>query len=1245
MARWRHYVRKGDAAFDQRDLQVNGRARPSEAFDLAGGEFYKVPPGYQGFAADGIWYENAIEVSAGLSESFGASAHPLNTLKWRFDSTMAAVQGPDGLVVLATEAEQKLSLVARRWQLRGDFQVRLRVHNCAIAEGADTSPLADNAVWLAVTRLTNEDVFLRVKRWRGKNPEDDGVAAEVFGDAFVGALVRQGLEDFDLVIARDDGAITGTVVEHETGVEHTVYGPVAFPGILFLSAGARCTKNEPWGFELSKLLHDHGWHNYSHRASWWREGRDGTFRDDFVGDELDPELWTTSTSGGGTHTVEDGLALSVDGPGSVAARTPAITGDFSLLLDVRVPDTNANAGAASNATDAIFQARLWTAATRPSTTVGLYLDDEGQPVARARHRAKDADPWTTLAEQPAALPAGTSSWRIALHRRGLLVQLLVLDQTGAVVLDAEDDTLHTLPVHAYLEVVAETEGAVLDATVRTAHLSSPHALDGDAWPLRSYAASLFAAVSEVRAADGEAPALSDVTIIDIAERRPAWRAVGSGLGPTAFPTVEGRAALMWGAPWDPWFDPDLGRLWVPVRAQGPLGTPSFIGIDLRRDQVWRKRPASEAGFGFDAPVAYRHLGLGYTPLAVPLHGLGDIGRPPNARPIRYQRWREGSHEWHAWATEGGVRLRRFDQVEWDEVIILAPLAHEDESIAVTCTVQQVVVLPGGADHASQLVASAIIHGDYAVAVYRDLADLLGGAATLYGADSADAVYTGTGAAARWDEPPRERLLGAAIDEGGQDIDARVPLSQADGDRFPLIAVPRRWGLSLIQDGWIQADVRATHWETVEAGAPGVAPAVLAAQPRSARLTSDADIAPGRGFLAVQEWGSGNALLQGDPPPEPTIARVEVLSLARQNVRYSLAPEDIDGEEFPEQIPNGEMIRLIESPPDAAAGVRLVIGYHVPQGAVVEWDLWTVGAGTFRGPHIGGTKVTLTGWGLENTREVRVGGVPCFRLRRQEDPAGGPATLSAVNRALAYIEHSEAKSPVMPDEELEATAEWPHDLEVVANDGGVLLLPDGFVYESNLCIERTTRRLLARLPTDQVLDRDPKVDKLQRHIMIALALLICRYRNGFQVKVARDTFRAEAKGDGLFAYAASAGAGPPLPTMSEEQIRAYVLARAFGGGPTTKRVLDVAESILGVRPTIVEGYREFTIEVDEGDLPGTLPTNDFWGDDADDDPLDSHSFMDRDFWAGEDPRIGALRSALDFVRATGVAARVTVAPAA
>jgi hypothetical protein len=142
-------------------------------------------------------------------------------------------------------------------------------------------------------------------------------------------------------------------------------------------------------------------------------------------------------------------------------------------------------------------------------------------------------------------------------------------------------------------------------------------------------------------------------------------------------------------------------------------------------------------------------------------------------------------------------------------------------------------------------------------------------------------------------------------------------------------------------------------------------------------------------------------------------------------------------------------------------------------------------------------------------------------------------------------------------------------------------------------------------------------------------------------VEADHVLATATGVGLDMLAGSFDAVPPVD-LDAASLRNFVTARAFGNRVTPKAIKDILEAVLGERPGMEEGYREFTILLTDpysGQDGIALDTN-WYGDDDGIEPLD-YAFFGRDFFGGENVQVTAVRSVLDVVRVAGVEPKVAI----
>jgi hypothetical protein len=527
----------------------------------------------------------------------------------------------------------------------------------------------------------------------------------------------------------------------------------------------------------------------------------------------------------------------------------------------------------------------------------------------------------------------------------------------------------------------------------------------------------------------------------------------------------------------------------------------------------------------------------------------------------------------------------------------------------------------------------------------------------YGGADPDARWASREAAGRSGPAPHARLNGDAADGGAPLLDVIVPPAHAlpDGDGLPLIATVRPLAVTLIQDSEVPADAPVASWGTPDAPEP-VAHALVRA-PTSAALSPRADIETRAGYLAV-----GERLSEG-------FGYLTTISLAQGNVRQRLTPAGID----PSMASTGSAVSGLVSlgaPPDTLAGWRIAAGFSrfiqtrpgsgigIGGGVVIvlkptlvlEYDVYAVNAPDGEtyppsGPHIGGDRVGLVGYdwtGEERVYTRRAGrDVEAFRVAIEDvtpgAPPEAPKLLSAVVRALGWHEH--ANTPVMGDDELAATAEWPADVIVVMRDGAVVELPGGWVYQSAPCIEFAARRILARLPRARF-DADPKHDRWQRHLAIAIARLICRLQGDVLTPAVADTYRATATGEALDEWGRSYALVRPYVTMPDGDCRDF-FAEAVLAQPTPQRCRRILEAILGGVVTIVEGYREFTAYWEPPVNPeATEVRSNFWGAIGEAEPLQT-AFYNRDFYGGVDARVVVAREALELFRPAGVRANIRI----
>lgn len=1249
--RWRHHVRKGDGDTDRRDLQVNGSARALGPWRAAHGDF-AAPAGvakYVGFGADGRWYEDGRLVPTSLTESFSTDAHPFNSLKWSIAAeTMTWEQQVGGLVAstLGGGAE-RFEVDGSSFQLRGDFHVRLTVQS-TMTEGTDDTGELDNAVWFGVRRLTDGAAYWRVKHTRNATLDNPaGFAAEVGG---VGDQVGYsgygfaGTAKYDLVIRREGGVLKLDAVPAGEAAINVFEGAVS--GILTLDFGVRQNGADAWSATIAKLTHVSGWHSYTGTASWSAEQARGVVFEEWVGDELDPLLWTKATTAGGYATPgadDDGrrleIGLNVAGDASVTG--PTVTGDFTSRVTVHWtrPETYAQP---VETTDTLF-ALDWLAelgANDARVTVQISVDhvdggageDFKRVVVDVLQDKADGAGESGVAQNANLPDVPEDGVTIVVERRGKVFDVHVDDLAGNRLATASilAGSIPTVPMQPRFRCASANSAADFSTLVGTFTIATPHALQHvTAWPTDFYGAGAIATSAEVTAVPGSGltPVLSQFALVDIGARVPVWRIVGYGDGAG----VSGLQALPGGRVGDVYVDPDAGRLVIPVGSTDPVNDGGFVFVDLVNDRI-RLHRSGGAIQQFDGTVGQRQLGLGYTATA---ESPGP-NVPQGGSALGYDETHGGGsagEDLRIWTTEKGITAYNAFTAA-----AVALVLDDNPGVDGTTLIFRSVTLQPEAGKAPALVVAAQRRTDIAVIVYRSLTAAIAAGVENVPGELAEAIYTGTAPDAGNVGFTAGKVVGAAALGVGEvpDLHALRPAS-AWSAGLPLIAVARgATGATVLQDTAAPADAVAMTWEVeaeiVDDGAPPDL-TMLRWDPVAVQLTPDADIEPGarKGWLIV-----GVAAKRILFDTEFLFGGLETVSLASGLARDYVETTDVDAVEFDDVDPRatGRGVLVIYPPPGVLSGIRVAVGLSEYRTGVLEYDTLTIGGGPWNGPHIGGTRFAVEGWGLDNVVEVTVGGEACFGLRL--DVSGEVPSLSAVNRALGWIEHPADASPVMYDDELEATPEWPHDVVLRFRDGFEVLLVDAFVYESDLCIERNLRRLLGRLDEARF-DQDPKANWLQRHILVALAFLICRVRRAFHTPLERDTYRAEAIGEGLEHLAASYDAAEPYGGMSDAQLRAWILAKAFGNRVTVKAIKDVLEPILGVRPTITEGYREFTVHVEALPQGEDFPANFFA--DEDDPDLTTGAFYDRDFWGGDDPRIVAARRVLDIVRAAGVRANL------
>lgn len=1251
-ARWRHQVRQGEADADRRDLQTQANARALGPWLDAHQQFadpqLSNEPGdtaaYTGFAANGWWYENGRRVSTGPGDLLGNAVHDFNTRKWERSGGMPHTPATDGIHLHPLTASASTFGATGRFEIRGDFHVRLVVTASLMLPGPSDGAGDDNAIWFGVRTVSGNAAY-RAKHTRSTTR--DGFAAEVDGvGSFVG-YTEQAIdadEGYQLAAIRDGATLRllaalpdGTTVPLWTG---------SVPGRCVVEWGARnrvvATPTPAWTATVAEYRHAVGWHNYSARASWARERTLGVISEDWAGDEIDTRLWGVNESTGASVTTGAvasgrGAVMAITEGGHARMRLAAITGDWRARMVARTARADGYEQADG---DVVHLLRLdimppsesvvmslaieSTAADGEVTVRPVVLYDDGlggDPVVLAT-----GDPFSTIS--PAVV--------LTVERRGKVLIFTVDDHDdGArpLAYTSTDSAVPTAPLTVRIGVESDAPDAAVSALATSFLVTSPHALRLDSWPTAYYGAGAVGLPIEVAKYPGGSatPQLCHLTLIHAEDRAPFWRMVGVGTdedGP-------GDQALPPGAVGDVWADPDGGRIVIPIA--GDDG--GFAIVDLVQDMIFLRQGST--GREFSGPVSWRHLGLGYTTT----DAFDASDAPPDGSALGYAQVEAGdglAGPLKCWTTAQGVRVV-LPHVFGDPFADL--MADIDPETDGETEVYRSVLLPP-ADPAgpSALLILARRRNDLCVAVYLDAeARASAGSESAPGAD-ADAIYTGT------DPDPANvgfvagKIIGPAdlATDGVPDIHAIRPTAEA-ADGRPLFAVCRlKHGASVTQDASPPSAATISTWGIISGGLSvggggGDDRSKLAAGGAGVRLTPDACTLAGnaRGWLVV---ATGATFVTGGG--EITIAKgdVDVISLVSGRVRSRVYPAVVAPEEFFGLDPrfSAQGLAIAYPPPGVMAGLRLYGGMAGHLTGVFEYDEITVGGGPWDGPHYGGTTIHLQGWGLDDVVGVDVGAVDCFRLAL--DVRGEQPRLKAVVRALGWIEHP--GGPVMPDDELVVTPTWPQDVTIRWRDGTEIVIPDGYTYRSDLETEAQLARIIARLP-ESVLNGDPKGDTPQRHLMLALASQLVRQQEETAAALSRDTYVQTATGLGLAHLGGSYGAAPPYVGMSDAATRAWVTARIASARVTPLAICDMLEPVLGVRPTITEAYRQFTIHVDRLAIEASAgaPRN-FWADPLDPDPL-TGGYFDRDFWGGEDPRIVAARRILDVMRAAGVRADLQI----
>lgn len=1262
MARWRRYRRNERADDFARDLPYNGRARIPYPPTQAAAAFLAPDgvEGWHGYGADGWYRADGRKVEAEAGEDFNADRWPFNTSKWTITkpATWWTAYGA-GLAAMTEGANASTwRASAKRWELRGDFFLRLVIRADSMTNGTlDGVEDADNAVWLGITPRSNGAAFVRVKQYFGKS--DKGFAVEKSGDAFAGdeQIVGAFPPVVWLELQRSNGQIRARYRDatpgQPVGDPVELWGPFNLPGIVEVDFGARnASANGPWGAIFNAFRVIHGAHTYSPMASWRRETIHGSVFDRFEGDQLDPDLYTASTTGTASAAPVAGLDAAA-GPGlrlhsaggSATVETRPVHGDMAAQIEVvlaaeTLSAHNSGVAVAMHAyvpvDDATLRVQVLTSGTG---TLTARIDYAGSPEPYAEAEMEmDADIPLTL----------------RIEREATVIVASVYGRNGEEIISARTTVLNTLPTVLRIHQSQESASDPVTAYVRRLQVTSPWALRMEAWPASTYATAAQAHPFEV---SGLTEA-SDVTLIDPATRSTAWAIYACGVTSTPADYAS-QAAMQAGPVGRPFFDAEAAALWLPVGTPGGGGTGEFVEVNLREDLI-----RSYTYYGrnlFAGRVGRRHWGLGYA------DDPGADHLPEAGQPVTYARIEATRGPMYLWATStGGVSLWQQVEGDWHQARVSVDATDADPDLTLPFQVGDVRVY-AESPSAGIVVSALAFEAERVLCVYRDLEALIDAAAVAPSNRHAHASYGGTDPDARWPSrqaagragpAPAPRLHGAADDGGAAILDVIVAPAHAlpSGDGLPLIATIRPAAVTLLQDAAVPADAPAASWGIPTAADP--AAKVLSYAPTSAALSPDADIEARTGYLAV---GERQSELSG---------YLTTISLAQGNVRQKLRPANID----PSMSGTGSAVVGLASlgaPPDTLAGWRIAAGFaryiQSPPGdsissggggfvivllpvLVLEYDVIAVSVPSGEtyppsGPHIGGDRVGLVGYdwtGEERIYTRRAGrDVEAFGVRVEDvtrgAPPDAPKLLSAVVRALGWHEH--ATTPVMGDDELANTAEWPADVIVVLRDGARIELAGGWIYQSAPCIEFTARRILARLPKTRF-DVDPKHDRWQRHLAIAIARLICRLQGNVLAPAVADTYRATATGESLDEWGRSYAIVRPYITMPDGDCRDF-FAEAVLAQPTPQRCRRILETILGGVVAIVEGYREFTAWWQPPVNPEAAEVrSNFWGAIGEAEPLQT-AFYNRDFYGGVDARIVAAAATLDLFRPAGVRASIKI----
>jgi len=1220
MSKHKHYRREGTLPDQVRDLQYNGGSSCGGPFPMSHPKMRSPDASFTGFAYDGMWRQLGKSVSPSLTTDLGNSSHDLDTNKWTPSGAIPYIQTSEYLKATASSAGTSVSFDGNGWVLRGGVDIELDVES-AVPQAAVG---LENVVFLEVSSAKSS-VTYRVKLFR----EDAGgvsvaasvtnVGGQIGKTATTDTMVR-------LVIRREvnNSTMNISAIGATDGYMHLWQG--AAEGELTVRFGVETSVATSWAVFMRSFNHNLGKHTFSSVASWSREVSEGVVMEEFVGDELNSR-WSVASSGNGAVATgshdpltERGMVMSsAAGVGGVDLEYCGVTGDFETSSDIHWSIDGAHSQGVG------------------TEEIGWGFEIRSAPTGYPRHRVSvirkpastvlRVETWPSQAGPPSILASDSTlptddtnmSYRVTFRVVGDRLSIVVHDTLSDKEVAATSFKGSTVPSAPWVPAFIMDSGAngVTSASVLPFFIKSLEPMSDGELPESYHSISGVAGSSELQEYDvGLTSDSCAVRIVDTGSQLPSFGICGMS-------RASGGADFNQAMPGGVVGDVSVigGTLWIPVGRQGVANQGGFVGIDFKLDRIYRVRENETATFA--GRVSDRNLCLGYgTPS--PATNSPAAGRPIRVQSSHSSETSAGAlgHDVTVWSTDYAVRV-------YDGQLASAATLFENaqpNNHGVTL-VQRCVLAPPVRPESGSNYAAIVIGGtrkdDVAVAVYRNASAIVSQGNEASPGAHADVIYTGA---------PPVAGINSAFSSGklpGPASASSNSILDMDAKCFSegvSIAVARGSdGAGILFDP--SGDKKTYSPVNLVSPIPGDS---LSFSPVSVRLTKDAS--PTSGYIA---FSTAADVVVGNVTHK--LGSAEVSAIQSGRIRYKADVGDVDAlaSGFSDQKSTAAGLCLVESPPDGGVGVTLVWGtsssdsetlngVEVRLGAL-ESTILAVSGLPVEDWHVGGARHELLGEGLGSLSSVKVGGVECFRLRVDTSTSPQRAKFSA--RALGWAMGLE--SPVVPDLDLESSATRSYEVVLRFRDGGTMTFPGGFTYKSDLCSERALARTIGGFP-EELMPNNPKDNTWQRHILLSVALHVCRAHEDFLSVLESDSYIETATGDQLRWLSGMYGAPELSSTMSDQNLRKFIRASAFGSSLTVKSIKDILEPLFGSRPTVTEGFREFTITVPAD----TNVSRSFFSDTAD--PNDaSGGYFNRDYYAGVDPRVSDASEIVGRRKAAGV----------